>query len=189
MWKNVGKILGQAFLSGSVVAKLDDKNRFVLPQSMRYHLVENGALEFSVGLGLGGCLTIYRKSAIEKIAEKFKEKQHVAKYQKFLTLFFSTLHSTGCDKLGRISLPSLLKSSVKIQKEIVVVGVIDKIELWPKELYDQMMEKALSGHDEEVDFQKMSEDAFSLLQEVEEPKPMQKISESLIPSVNEPVRQ
>src|SRR5579864_2217284 len=95
------------FFSGSNYAKLDEKGPFVLPQAMRFGLVENGALEFSLALGLGGCLAIYRKSDIEKIVQKFHDKQHIGKFQKFFTLFFSTLHQTTCDKVGRVTLPPL----------------------------------------------------------------------------------
>ena len=154
------------FFSGSSVAKLDEKGRFVLPQEMRYGLVEEGKCEFVVGLGLGGCLAIYRKSVIQKIVARFQKMQHMAQYQKFFTLFFSTLHPTECDKIGRISLPATLKSAVGIKKEIVVAGVLDKIELWPKEVYDENLRKLLGGED----LAAMTEAAFALLNE-EAPAP------------------
>lgn len=153
------------FFSGSAHAKLDDKGRFVLPSTMRYGLVENGKCEFVLGLGLGGCLTIYRRSAIEKIVEKFREKQHVAQYQKFFTLFFSTLHQTECDKIGRVSIPAPLKSAVGIGKEIVVAGVMDKIEIWPKEVYDANLSKLMSGEGEGLTLETMAQEAFALLSE------------------------
>lgn len=156
------------FFSGSVVAKLDEKGRFVLPQAMRYGLVEEGKCEFVIGLGLGGCLAIYRKSAIEKIVEKFQKNQHVARFQKFFTLFFSTLHPTECDKIGRVSLPATLKEAVKIEREIVVAGVMDKIELWPKEVYDKNLRELLEGTSSEMSLAKMTEEAFALLHEGEE---------------------
>jgi MraZ protein len=155
--------MGAFFFSGSTEAKLDDKGRFVLPQSMRYGLVENGQLEFSIGLGLGGCLAIYRKSDIEKIVERFQSKQHIGKYQKFFTLFFSTLHQTSCDKIGRIMIPSILKKTVGIKTEVVVAGVLNKIEIWPKEQYEMQMSAMLSGKDPEMNLTKMTEEAFALL--------------------------
>lgn len=161
MWENVGNIMSGFFFSGSSVAKLDEKGRFVLPQEMRYGLVEEGKCEFVIGLGLGGCLTIYRKSAIDKIVEKFKQNQHIAKFQKFFTLFFSTLHPTECDKVGRVSLPANLKSAIGIGKEIVVAGVMDKIELWPKEVYDRNLSDLLNGDQ----LAKMTEEVFALLHE------------------------
>jgi MraZ protein len=151
------------FFSGSTYAKLDEKGRFVLPQAMRFGLVENGALEFSLALGLGGCLAIYRKSDIEKIVQKFQDKQHIGKFQKFFTLFFSTLHQTTCDKVGRVILPPLLKKAVNIKSEIVIAGVLNKIEIWPKEHYDTQLSSVLSGKDPEMDLAKMCEEAFALL--------------------------
>lgn len=153
------------FFSGSVTTKLDDKSRFVLPQSMRYGLVENGALEFTIALGLGGCLAIYRRSDIEKIVERFREKQHVAKYQKFFTLFFSTLHHTSCDKVGRVVLPSVLKNAVNIKNEIVVAGVLNKIEIWPKDGYEKSLQALLGGKEQDGELAEMAEEAFALLEQ------------------------
>jgi len=159
------------YFSGSTSAKLDEKGRFVLPQEMRYGLVEEGKCEFVIGLSLGGCLAIYRKTVIEKIVAKFRSMQHMAQYQKFFTLFFSTLHPTECDKIGRVSLPQSLKSAVGIQKELVVAGVMDKIELWPKEIYERNLRNILDGKD--ADLAKMTEEAFALLNDsVEKPAPV-----------------
>lgn len=151
------------FFNGSTHSKLDEKNRFVLPQQMRYGLVENGELEFTIALGLGGSLAIYRRSDIEKIVEKFQSKQHVAKYQKFFTLFFSTLHHATCDKLGRVVLPPVLKKAAKINSEIVIAGVLNKIEIWPKEKYSFDLESFLEGEDGNL--AQMTEEAFALLDE------------------------
>lgn len=160
------------FFSGSSAAKLDGKNRFVLPQQMRYGLVEKGELRFSIALGLGGCLAIYRQSDIEKIAQKFKEKQHVAKYQKFFTLFFSTLHTTSCDKIGRLVLPPLLKKAVDIKSDLIIAGVLNKIEIWPKESYDAQLQAMMTGEDPDYDLAKLSEEAFALLEEPSDELPI-----------------
>ncbi len=155
--------MGQFFFSGSVSAKLDDKGRFVLPQQMRLGLVENGAMEFTIALGLGGCLAIYRRSDIDKIVERFKSKQHLGRYQKFFTLFFSTLHHTTCDKLGRVNLPANLKGAANIKGEIVVAGVLNKIEIWSKDRYDADLQLLLDGKNSDSDLTQMVEEAFALL--------------------------
>lgn len=166
MWKKVEKRMNH-FFSGATDAKLDAKNRFVLPQNMRFGLVEDGVLEFSLCLGLGGCLVIYKRSDILKIVERFKKNLHIAKYQKFFTLFFSTLHHSSCDKIGRVIVPNRLKETVQIQKEVVVAGVLNKIEIWPKEAYDKNLNKILKGDDKELSLEKMTEEVFSLLEERE----------------------
>ena len=181
MWDNVGTHMSGFFFSGSTVAKLDEKGRFVLPQEMRYGLVEGGKCEFTIGLGLGGCLAIYRQSAIAKIVAKFQESQHVARFQKFFTLFFSTLHQTECDKVGRIMLPATLKGAVKIQKEIVVAGVMDKIELWPKEIYDENLRNLLGGQAADFSLAKMMEEAFGLLHDTEASTPKEAVESVMNP--------
>jgi MraZ protein len=160
--------MGKYFFSGSTSAKLDEKNRFVLPQDMRFGLVEEGEMSFTIALGLGGCLAIYRRSDIEKIVDRFRAKQHLAKYQKFFTIFFSTLYPTTCDKIGRVTLPATLKSASKIKSEIVIAGVLNKIEIWPKELYDYNLNGMLEGKETEFDFARLAEEAFALLDEKEE---------------------
>ena len=157
--------MSEYFFKGSSAAKLDEKGRFVLPQDMRYGLVEEGKCEFVIGLGLGGCLAIYRKGAIDRIVAKFKQNQHIAKFQKFFTLFFSTLYPTECDKIGRVSLPATLRSAIGIGKEIIVAGVMDKIELWPKEVYDRNLRELLNGSN----LAKMTEEVFALLHEGDAP--------------------
>jgi MraZ protein len=151
------------FFNGSTVGKLDDKNRFVIPQAMRYGLVEEGKLEFFIGIGLGGCLSIYKKEEIQKMVKAFKQKQHIGKFQKFFTLFFSTLTEATCDKIGRVNLPQLLKNAAKIKKEIVIAGVMDKIEIWPKEEYEKNLSEVFSS--EESSLQDLTTEAFALLSE------------------------
>jgi len=172
LWENVGMIgsipMHKFFFSGSTPTKIDEKGRFVLPQGMRFGLVENGVLEFSLGLGLGGCLAIYRQSDIQRIVAKFQEKSHLGKYQKFFTLFFSTLYQTTCDKVGRVHIPSTLRKAVGITSEIVIAGVLNKIEIWPKKEYDVQLEAVLSGKDVDMNLAKLTEEAFALLEKPEE---------------------
>jgi MraZ protein len=170
LWEKVGikrllQVMGKFFFSGSTSAKLDEKGRFVLPQQMRFGLVEEGVLEFSLALGLGGCLAIYRQSDIQKIVAKFQAKQHLGKYQKFFTLFFSTLYQTTCDKVGRVIIPPALKKAVGIKTDITIAGVLNKIEIWPKERYESQLEAVLSGQDSEMNLAKMTEEAFALMDE------------------------
>lgn len=157
------------FFNGSHVTKLDEKGRIVLPQAMRYGLIESGKLEFTVGLGLGGCLAIYRNSEIEKIVEHFQKKQHVVKYQKFFTIFFSTLHQTTCDKLGRFSIPQILRKASGIEGEVVVAGVLNKIEIWPREKYELELLSFLDGGENAEALKQQAEEAFALLEEMAKP--------------------
>ena len=162
------KLVAKHFFSGSSACKLDEKARFVLPQEMRYGLVEHGELEFCLALGLGGCLTIYKKSDIEAIVQKFEKKAHLPKFQKFFTLFFSTLHHTTCDKVGRVTIPSILKNATGIKNDVVVCGVMNKIEIWPKDVYDKQLKDLMAGNDPDMNLATLAQQAFALLGDDEE---------------------
>ena len=155
-----GKLVMTHFFSGAHSSKLDEKNRLVLPHELRYGLVENGVMQFSLALGMGGNLSIYRKSEIDRLITQFQKLQYVAKYQKFLTVFFSTLFHTECDKVGRIKIPLMLKKAARIDHEVVIAGVMNKIEIWPQEAYEKMLSEFLEGSDESLNLAKVAEEAF-----------------------------
>lgn len=179
--------MSEFFFSGSATAKLDDKNRLVIPQAMRFGLVEDGKLEFTIALGLGGCLTIYRKSDIDRIVKKFQAKQHVAKFQKFFTMFFSTLHQTTCDNIGRVTVPPILKKAAGLDKEIVLAGVIDKIEIWPQDKYEANLASFFDNEEESSDMQTLVEEAFDLLNEEETVEEEKKETEEKVSDLSEAV--
>jgi DNA-binding transcriptional regulator/RsmH inhibitor MraZ len=60
-----------------------------------------------------------------------------------------------------------LKKAVDIKGEIVVAGVLNKIEIWPKEKYETQLKAMLEGKDVDYDLAKLSEEAFALLGEQE----------------------
>ncbi len=150
------------FFSGSWNTKLDEKGRFVLPSALRDGLVEQGRLEIFLGLSLGGCLAIYRESDVAKMVERFRAKQHLARYQSLFTTFFSSLHRALPDRVGRISLPPLLQKVANIGKkeELTLVGVIDKIEILPRAVHEERMRHFL----EEGRSSSLCEELFSLLE-------------------------
>jgi MraZ protein len=101
---------------------------------------------------------------MDGIIERFKAKQHIAKYRKFFTMFMATLFTTGCDKVGRFMIPQHLKDAAKIKAEVVLVGVIDRIEIWSKEAYQFEMGETVdvAAMMEEI----LSEETVSVTEEV-----------------------
>ncbi len=55
-----------------------------------------------------------------------------------------------------------------MKTEIVIAGVLNKIEIWPKERYDSQLEAVLSGKDAEMNLAKLTEEAFALLDDAKE---------------------
>jgi MraZ protein len=105
---------------------------------------------------------------MDRIVEKFKAKQHIAKYRRFFTLFFATLFITSCDKVGRFMIPQHLKDAAKIKSEVVLVGIIDRIEIWSKEAHQNEMAALLQPKGDAIDMASIMEEIFNDTAEDEE---------------------
>lgn len=109
---------------------VDAKGRLIVPAKFREALGET----FVVTKGLDGCLFVYSNEEWERIEEKFREIPLTTKdARKFSRFFFAGAADCDVDKQGRILIPSVLREFAAIQKEVVLVGVLNRIEIWSKE--------------------------------------------------------
>lgn len=109
---------------------LDAKGRIIVPAKFRETL---GDL-FVVTKGLDGCLFVYPNSEWENIENKFREIPLTTKdARKFSRFFFAGAADCEVDKQGRALIPSNLREYAGLQKEVVLVGVLNRIEIWSKE--------------------------------------------------------
>lgn len=118
---------------------LDAKNRIIIPSKYRDEL----GLNFIVTRGLDGCLTIYTMEQWSVIMEQLRKLPSTKKETRLYTHML-TAKATECelDKQGRIQLPSYLISEAHLEKECVVVGVSDHVEIWSNTRWDEYYQKA-----------------------------------------------
>jgi len=136
---------------------IDDNNRLAIPSSIRKCIDEKEEGKgFRITPGLDGCLAIYPPFQFEEVANKLKQLNITnPKARVFQRLFFSK--SSGlvtCDKQGRIIIPQHLKEHAGLEKEVVIVGVMDKIEVWDLGKWNKFEKE----HEE--NFEKDAEDLF-----------------------------
>lgn len=120
---------------------VDAKGRLIVPSKFREQLGD----EFVVTKGLDGCLFVYENTEWKILEEKLKNLPLTNANARKITRFFLA-GATLCevDKQGRILLPAVLREFVKIEKDAVMVGVGNRIEIWSKEswasanVYDDM---------------------------------------------------
>ena len=124
---------------------VDGKGRLIVPSKFRESLGD----EFVVTKGLDGCLFVYSNEEWANIEEKFRNVPLTTKdARKFSRFFFAGAATCEVDKQGRILLPAVLREYADIQKDIVSVGVLNRIEIWSKQrwldtnTYDDMDEVA-----------------------------------------------
>lgn len=124
---------------------VDTKGRLIIPAKFREALGE----EFVVTKGLDGCLFIYSQEEWKNIEETFRNTPLTTKdARKFSRFFFAGAASCELDKQGRILIPSNLREFAGLEKDVVLAGVFNKIEIWSKDRwmdegnYDDMDEVA-----------------------------------------------
>lgn len=82
------------------------------------------------------CLTIYSKSEWEKLANKIAELPDSMGGLDIKRWLFSGAGELVPDKQGRVLIPSDLREFAGLKKDVVVIGLDDKAEIWDKELWD-----------------------------------------------------
>ncbi|AUN12694.1 cell division/cell wall cluster transcriptional repressor MraZ [Clostridium botulinum] len=113
---------------------LDTKNRIIIPAKFREKLGKN----FVLTKGLDGCLYVYPKSQWEVLQKKLETLPLTNKNARaFVRFFFSGAHELELDKQGRTLIPQNLLEYGQIQKEIVSIGVSNRIEIWSKEKWEE----------------------------------------------------
>lgn len=135
---------------GEFKHNLDAKNRIIIPAKFRDEL---GPV-FVVTKGLDGCLSVYTQqqwiTVIEQLQKLPSTKRETRLYIRSIT---SKATECECDVQGRIQLPSYLKSEADLEKECVIVGVAEHVEIWSKvrwEGYSQVASDSLEDIAEQL---------------------------------------
>ena len=113
---------------------IDAKGRLIIPAKFRELLGE----EFILTKGLDGCLSIYPMDAWEAFETKLRALPLTNKNARTFTRFF-VAGATNCelDKQGRILVPQTLREFAGLEKEVVLTGNLDRIEIWSKEKWSE----------------------------------------------------
>lgn len=118
--------------------KLDKKGRIIIPSSFREVSKEHYIDKFFVTRGLDTCLFMFPEEEWKQQETKFKSLSFTKREsRKFNRIFFSGAVEVRVDKQGRILLPTYLKQYADIKKEIMVIGVSNRIEIWSKDKWQE----------------------------------------------------
>ncbi|GKU23953.1 division/cell wall cluster transcriptional repressor MraZ [Clostridium folliculivorans] len=126
---------------------LDNKNRIIMPSKFREEL----GSKFIMTKGLDGCLYVYPLTEWKVLEEKLKSLPLTNKDARaFVRFFFSGATEIETDKQGRGVIPQNLIEYAAINKEIVSIGVLTRIEIWGKE-------KWVDYNNSDIDFDAIAE--------------------------------
>src|SRR5207344_1395738 len=126
---------------GEYESTLDPKGRFLLPAGFKKQLPEGGDPRFVINRGFEKCLTLYPIQSWEPIfSEISKLNDFDPKVRQFKRYFLNGATQVELDSAGRLLLPKNLMEYAGLEKDIVLVSAIDKIEIWDKIKYQQFFE-------------------------------------------------
>lgn len=119
---------------GEYVHSIDRKGRLILPAKYREVAKANFMEKFFVTRGLDKCLFMFSEEEWRSQEAKFKAISFTKPESRtFNRLYFSGAIDVVPDKQGRILLPQFLKDFAEIKRDVVVVGVSNRIEIWAKD--------------------------------------------------------
>ena len=125
-------------LMGEFHHNIDDKARLVMPSKFREELGES----FVITRGLDGCLFVYSNVEWQKLVEKLKNLPFTKKdARSFLRFFLSGATNCTLDKQGRMIIPTPLVNYANLNKECLVIGMNDRLEIWSREKFDVMFKE------------------------------------------------
>ena len=124
-------------LLGEFHHNIDDKGRLVIPTKFREELGQ----EFILTRGIEKCLYVYSLAEWEKLVGKLNTLPFTKKVTRTFTRFFYS-GATACkfDSCGRMSVTSPLISYAGLDKECIVIGVNDHLEIWDAKAFDEFMD-------------------------------------------------
>ncbi|MDI6703350.1 MAG: division/cell wall cluster transcriptional repressor MraZ [bacterium] len=123
---------------------LDEKYRLIIPTKFR-KAIDN----FVITCGLDNCLFLYPMDEWMKISLALKEISTTKKDNRaFTRKFFSSAIEVTLDNQGRFTLPLPLREYARLNKEVVIIGVSNRIEIWAKDLWINYEKEITKSYEE-----------------------------------------
>ena len=131
---------------GQYQTTMDNKGRFALPAKLRSVIGENKKPlldgDLTITKGLEGCLSLYPKAEWSKIQDRLSSLNFTKKdFRFFSRRFYASAGIVTPDKNGRILIPAHLVAEGKLNKDLLVIGVSDWIEIWDPVRYQYYLEQ------------------------------------------------
>lgn len=138
-WEEVG----ESMFYGEFTHSLDKKQRLIIPAKFRDALKEHYVERFFITRGLDKCLFMFAEDEWKNQEQKFRQMAFTkAESRQFNRLYFSGASEVIPDKQGRILIPANLREHAEIKKEVYIIGVSNRIEIWSQKNWEEYYSKS-----------------------------------------------
>ncbi len=123
---------------GEYESTIDTKGRFLLPAAFKKQLPKDDGTQFVINRGFENCLTLYPLQSWSPIFTNLSNLNDFdSNVRQFRRAFLNGATPIELDSAGRLLLPKNLAEYASLDKEIVLVSAINKIEIWDKKIYSK----------------------------------------------------
>ncbi|MCK5305696.1 MAG: division/cell wall cluster transcriptional repressor MraZ [Candidatus Omnitrophica bacterium] len=128
---------------------IDRKGRLIIPAKFRLLTKENYIDKLYVTRGLDKCLFVFVEEEWKAQEHKFRSLPFTKRdSRKFNRLYFSGACEASLDKQGRILIPKYLKEYAQIKKEVIIVGVSNRFEIWDEGVWKEYYKNTQSSFED-----------------------------------------
>ena len=140
-----------SFISGEYECKIDAKGRLTLPSKVKSKLPEVSGNQMVLSLGMEPCLVLYPQVEFRKIYSKVASMNEFDDELRVLQrTFFRRFADIELDNAGRVLIPKSMLRYAKLEKEVTMVGMGNRMELWSPDVFDEYI------INDNVEFQKLA---------------------------------
>lgn len=118
-------------VKGEYQHTLDAKGRLFIPAKLREELGDS----FVVTKGLDRCLFLYSQRAWDALEDKIRQLP-MSKSRNLQRFFLSSAADATVDKQGRIVVPAVLRDYAGLERDVTIIGVLERAEIWDKRAWD-----------------------------------------------------
>ena len=129
-------------LTGTFPRVVDEKSRVPVPARLRDQLDDPQANALYLTPGTDHCVAIYTEKGLQQLAAKLEQSPPThSSVRAYMRLFYAQAERVEIDSQGRIRLPDRLISLAGIEREVVVIGVQDHMEVWDRKRWEIFVEE------------------------------------------------
>lgn len=116
---------------------IDAKSRLIVPAKFREDLGQS----FIITKGLDNCLFVYPMEEWKSLEKKMRALPFTrSDARAFSRFFFAGANECEIDKQGRVLIPANLRKYARLEKDVVIIGVASRVEIWSKEVWESYNE-------------------------------------------------
>lgn len=144
------RVVNSMLLTGTFPRTMDDKQRVAIPKRLRDSFPQDQTpLALYVAPGTDGSLALYTEESFSSLAARLSASPPTGQdVRAFSRLFYSQAQRVEFDRQGRIRIPPELAALAALEKDIILVGVRDHLELWNRERWQAYLQQRQANYDD-----------------------------------------